>query len=191
AIDSCTPYPYNPTLAKQLLTEAGYPNGFNITLETTSGRYVYDKEVAQIAQAQLAEVGINVNIRINEYSAHFSRLREPVATYPQMAICGWGTSTGDPDYFITQCYYSKVMPPLSLNPYYKNDAVDALIEQGASETNITRRAEIYAQIQQLVWDDVPMIWLYTQPTVYAWIYNLHGVQIMPTGAINMRGAYID
>ena len=192
AIDSLTPYAYNPTLARQLLAAAGYPNGLNVTIETTSGTYVYDKEVTEIVQSQLAAVGITAKIVINDYGAHYTtRLRNANPIPPvQLAIIGWGVSTGDPDYFLKSLFYGPLQHGGSYNQDYKNSTVDALTDLAAKETNLATRAQQYAQIQTMIWQDVPAIFLYTQPEIFVWNSNVHGVEIMPTGALNLRNAYI-
>jgi len=64
--DTIKPYPYDPARAKQLLAEAGYPNGFKIPLITRQGRYLKDKEVTQAVAGYLARIGIEVELRYVE-----------------------------------------------------------------------------------------------------------------------------
>jgi ABC-type transport system substrate-binding protein len=194
AINSLTPYSYNPTLANQLLAEAGYPNGIglNVTIETTSGSYVYDLQVAQVVQSQLQAIGIQSTIKVNDYTSHYTtRMRNANPQPPiQMAIVGWGTSTCDPDYFLKSLFYGPLQHGSSYNIDYNNATVNTLIDQAAKESNPTIRASEYTQIQTMIWQDAPGIWLYTIPEIFAWKNNVHGVQIMPTGAVNLKMAYL-
>ena len=64
--DTIKPYPYDPARAKQLLAEAGYPNGFKIPLITRQGRYLKDKEVTQAVAGYLARIGVEVELRYVE-----------------------------------------------------------------------------------------------------------------------------
>jgi glutathione transport system substrate-binding protein len=191
AIHNNTIYNYNPTLAKQLLAQGGYPNGLNITLETTNGAYPYDAEVAQIVQNQLKAIGVNLKIVYNTGAQQSARQSSNPETYPQMTQVCWGTSTGDPDYIITSFFYGDLMPPLSKNPGYSNTTVNNLIRQGQITVDPVQREVIYAKAQQMIWQDAPDIWLYVIPEVYAWTTNVHGVQVMPTGSIDLRLATID
>ena len=63
------PYPYDPAKAKQLLAEAGFPNGFEATLDAPNGRYLNDKAVAEAIVGQLNKVGLNITLNMPEYPA--------------------------------------------------------------------------------------------------------------------------
>jgi len=184
------PYPYDPEKAKTLLAEAGYSTGLKLVLQTTSGRYQFDKEVSEAVQAQLKKIGIDVEVKVMEYATHFLTLRSASPeNYPDLAIVGWGTSTGDFDYFARFVYYSKSWPPSGYNPYYKNEKVDELIEIGARETNLEQRLKIYVEAQKLIWDDVPFVYMYIDPTVFGTSSDLLGVSFRSTGATDARYAH--
>ncbi len=63
------PYPYDPAKAKQLLAEAGFPNGFEATLDAPNGRYLNDKAVAEAIVGQLNKVGLNITLNLPDYNA--------------------------------------------------------------------------------------------------------------------------
>src|SRR5690625_4388894 len=70
-------YEYNPEKAQKLLEEAGYgQEELQLTLETTSDRYPMDVQVAQAVSTQLADVGFDVSVQVNEYSTHLTRTAE-------------------------------------------------------------------------------------------------------------------
>lgn len=66
---SLKPYEYNPKKARELLAQAGYPNGFQIDFYTPTGRYVKDREISQAIVAQLAEAGIRAELKAPEWAA--------------------------------------------------------------------------------------------------------------------------
>ncbi|OLT11905.1 hypothetical protein BJF78_25620 [Pseudonocardia sp. CNS-139] len=67
-------YPHDPDRAKQLLAEAGYPDGFTVQFDATQGRYAKDRDAAQIVASQLAEIGITVNVNFMESGLYLSKL---------------------------------------------------------------------------------------------------------------------
>lgn len=69
------PYPYDPEKAKQLLKEAGYEKGLNLTLHACQGRYLKDKEYAQAVAAQLSKIGVNVQVKFYEWGNYLQHLR--------------------------------------------------------------------------------------------------------------------
>lgn len=86
-----SPYEYNPEKAKQLLKEAGYePSQLKMQLDTPNGRYPMDSQVAQAIQAQLARIGITLDVQVNEWGNHLSKMRKK--EMKDMYINGWGPS---------------------------------------------------------------------------------------------------
>lgn len=72
---SLKPYPYDPEKAKQLLKEAGYEKGLDLTLHSCQGRYLKDKEVAQAIAAQLGKIGVNVKVRFHEWGTYLKMIK--------------------------------------------------------------------------------------------------------------------
>lgn len=88
---------YDPNEAKRLLTEAGYPNGFDITLNSTQGRYIMDKELCLAVAQQLSKVGIRVNLVAQPPAVHFKELRQHKYEF---ALMGWNETTFDSARFL-------------------------------------------------------------------------------------------
>jgi peptide/nickel transport system substrate-binding protein len=145
--------------AKQLLAAAGYPNGFEITMDTPNGRYVNDVEVAQAIVGQLAEVGIKVKLNVREFVSYnkdvFSHKQAP------MYLLGWGNPVFDADYI----YYSLVRTKELLSNF-SNAAIDKLLDEGHSTTNPEKRKAAYKQAAKLINDEAPYLFLYKQNDAY-------------------------
>ena len=85
---SLKPYPYNPEKAKQLLTEAGYPDGFSTEFDTGSGRYLMDKQVAEAITGMLGKVGVKVKLNVLEWGQYVKKRRSH--TQAPLYLLGWG-----------------------------------------------------------------------------------------------------
>ena len=163
------PYAYDPARARELLAEAGFPDGFSMTLHHPTGRYPLDATVAQVLQDQLSEVGIDVTLETREWSSYLSFTAQP----PEQAeydayLLGWGTVTLDSDYGLYALLHSNQWNPNGNNRgFYRNDEVDSLLDTARVTTDQSVRAQLYAQAMEQIWADAPWIFLYNQGQVNA------------------------
>ncbi|MCS7240683.1 MAG: ABC transporter substrate-binding protein, partial [Candidatus Bipolaricaulota bacterium] len=120
-------YEYNPTLAKQLLAQAGYPNGFTVDFwvpESGSGMQ-QPIEMATAIQAYLAQVGITARIQTWEWGTYLDKVFQPDYTeVAEMHEMSWIMDNGDPDNFLYILFSSSQWPPAGFNEsFYKNERV--------------------------------------------------------------------
>ena len=152
-------YEYNPEKAKQLLAEAGYPDGVEIDFGSPAGRYVMDKEVAEAIVGQLAEVGIKANIKVQEWGVYVGKILDQ--TVEEAYLIGWGTSLFDADatlfsWFRTGQRFST----------YSDVAVDALLDKARAVVDADEREYLYHQALGIIMEDAPFILLYQQEDLY-------------------------
>lgn len=148
-------YEYNPQKAKELLAQAGYPNGFSATLDSVNW-YIRCDDVAQAIAAQLKEVGINITVNPVESTVY--RTSVPAKKQSAMYFLGWSsTNTLDADAAIYSVLHSS-----DNYSTYKNPKVDALLDEARSTTDTTKRAALYKEIQNIVIEDAPRIFLYQE-----------------------------
>jgi len=148
-------YPYDPVRAKRLLAEAGYPDGFDLTLDTPSGRYFEDKEIAQVVVGYLQKVGIRANLRTHEWSEYLTQwYRKNLLT---MGLFG----------FVSQYHqFDDVgfhFEPSRGGRYYSNPEITALFEEGRTTIDPAKRKAIYGRATDLLVDEAP--WLFGVTTV--------------------------
>lgn len=178
-----TPYEYNPEKAKQLLAEAGYPNGFKLVLMHPTGRYLQDKQVAEAIQAYLSAIGIEVELKTMDWPSFVKELFKPLneKIYDAVLI-GWGPGVADAYYTLYPQFHSTCQLPHGLGlAYYNNSYIDELLDKSTVELNPDVRKELYKEIIAYLWDDAPWIFLYTQCSLLAFSSNLKGVWIHPDG----------
>jgi peptide/nickel transport system substrate-binding protein len=155
------PFPYDPEKAKDLLAEAGYPDGFQVTLDTSSGRYVMDKETAEAVAGQLAEVGIDAQVEVLEWGVYVSKFLEYPKGVAPMYLIGWGAAFLDAD----QPLYDALHTGEILGRYSNAD-FDQLIEAARVEMDPDKRYELYQEAQQILKDDPPWLFLWQLKDIY-------------------------
>jgi len=188
------PYEYNPDKAKQLLSEAGYPNGFKVKMMSPTGRYLFDRQVAEAIQSYLAKVGVTVELFTPDWPTFVSELMSKNATSTSwdIVLIGWAGNYPDADGALYATLHSSQWPPGKFNwAFYKNAEVDRLLDQGRIEPNPEQRAKIYAEAIKIIWEDCPDIWLYVQRYVVASSTKIHGLRFYPNEMFDIRSAYSD
>jgi ABC-type transport system substrate-binding protein len=169
--------PYDPAKAKQLLANAGYGSGFDLEVLYPAGTYIKEKEVSQFVADQLKQVGIRARVTAGEASATRTGYRE--GKY-QMGMLSSIAVTGDADRYFQERLVQDVY-----KTGYKDEQVIGLIKQAASETDPAKRQALYEQVQDLVWQGPPVIYLYQIDWTYAAKKNVNGFNWMPNRIFNL------
>lgn len=173
-------YEHNPGKAKQLLDAAGYPpvNGvrFHITMKTSTDPNT--RLMVAVMQQQLREVGIALDIRSFEFATFFSDVQHGAF---QMYGLRWIGGNEDPDIF-EYAFHSSKFPPNGANrDYYSNPRVDALIDQARREIDPKLRKPLYAEIQQILAEELPYIDLWYLDNVLVHTNRVRGIKLNPAG----------
>lgn len=139
---------YDIDAAAMLLAEAGYPDGFSITLHCPNDRYVNDEAICTAAAGMLGQIGIDVNLISQPRSIHFAELQQGVQDFYML---GWGVPTYDSEYVFNFLYHTPDGNRGSWNfTGYSNTDVDANIVAMASEVDLDARNAII----QATWEAV-------------------------------------
>lgn len=173
--DGMEGFDYNPEKAKELLTEAGYPDGFDTTVIVERPERLL---AAQVIQSDLAQVGINLDIEQLESSAFYdtvNNLRQ--TTY----ILGWANSMSDPHHSLYAVFHSSNIGPTGNRMQYKNQKVDDLLNKAMVEKNHDKRMEQYKEVQELVVADVPWIPLFHKFNNIGINAEIKGMKMVPSG----------
>ncbi len=151
-------YPYNPERAKQLLTEAGYPNGFSFDfwyIPVSRPYFPNGKEIATAVASDLGKVGIRAHLLTEDWATYLKD-RSQTNKFP-LHMIGWIGDNGDPDDWLG-FFYAK-HDPNSAYYSWNNPTALALIAKARTLSTQAERAKLYAQVAQLAADevrDVPM-----------------------------------
>lgn len=184
-----TPYTYDPAKARELLAEAGFPDGFKTILYHPQGRYPQDARVAEAVRAQLREVGVEVELRTMEWGNYLDFVRKPAAENEvTMAMLGWGTVTGDADYGLYALMHSSQHPPAFNLGFYTNAEVDRLLETGRTVADEAARAQAYRIAGAHIWHDAPWLFLYSETQLTAVNTRVEGLEIHVTERVMAHNA---
>jgi len=157
---SVKPYDYNPEKAKKLLAEAGYPNGFDFTLNSPNGRYLNDKEMAEAVAGDLRKIGIRANVKTHEWGHYMNNMMYAHNAAPAYLL-GWGNTSFDADFTINPLMRTgKLLGNVSF------PKLDALIDQGISTMDPKKRKKIYSDAAKVIKEEVPWAWTYQQIDIY-------------------------
>jgi glutathione transport system substrate-binding protein len=187
-----TPYPYDLEKAKELLKEAGYENGFETSV--WGGNNSNAMKAMEFIQQQLAQVGIKVNVVPMESGTLSDKIwsvQDAKDAEVELYYGGWSSSTGDADWGIRPLLAGGSIPPKSYNvAYYQNKKVDELIKAGLQTADPEKRKAVYAEIQEIIWQDAPWAYLIVDDTMAGRKNYLEGVYLLPDGAMSAKEAVI-
>jgi len=154
--------PFDPDAARELLAEAGFPDGFSTSIWTNEGNAVRAR-ISELMQANLADIGIHLDIQIMEWSAY---LDDTAAGLHDMFLLGWSTMTGDSDYGIFPLFHSGEIGGAN-RTHYTNHEVDRLLEEARRSTNPAERDALYREVVEILVYDAPMLFLFHPDTPLA------------------------
>ncbi len=175
-------YDYNPEKVRQLLTEAGFPNGKGlpaISLATTE-QYL---ELAEYIQSQLSEFGIEIKIDVQKSSVLGENAANSKINFFRKS---WVADYADEENFLS-LFYSKNWSPKGFNyTHYSNPGFDRLYEKSLEELNDSVRTNYFREMDKLLIDDAPVVPLYYDEVVRLVQNNIVGLTLNPMNLLNLK-----
>jgi peptide/nickel transport system substrate-binding protein len=157
------PYPYDPAKAKALLTQAGYGSGLSLTLDSPTGRYTKDKEVAQAVAGYLEKVGIKMSVQVKEWATYMAD--EQNRRLSPLSLLGWGAGgLMDADLALTPFFTKISSRPYSVN--FTDPKAEEMIIAARTEMNSEKRASLYKEANRILHEQAAWLFLYNQADVY-------------------------
>src|SRR5262244_1099740 len=153
------PFPYDPKKAKELLAQAGYPNGVDITMHSA---FVEFRPVFEALTQMLTEVGIRTNARMWDPGPAWNKFLQADGKATNAMYGSWGNySVFDADAVLHPLFHTE--PGGWIGKWYTRvEGLDKLIDEARSTVDQPRRKRIYSQIQNMIREEAPAIFLFTQ-----------------------------
>ena len=161
------PPPYDPAKARQLLAEAGYPNGLRITLHGSNDRYVNDAKIIQAVGQMWTRIGVQTTVEAMPWSTYIGRASKQEFSAFQL---GWSTGTGEasnPLRALIATYNAQKGLGTVNRGRYSNPAVDSVIEQAVVTADNDAREKLLQQATRMAMDDVAIVPLHQQKNIWA------------------------
>jgi peptide/nickel transport system substrate-binding protein len=153
------PFPYDPKKARELLAQAGHPNGVDVTMHSA---FVEFRPVFEAITQMLTEVGIRVNARMWDPGPAWNKFLQSEGKATHGYYGSWGNySVFDADAVLHPLYHTE--PGGWIGKWYTRvEGLDKLIDEARSTLNQPQRKRTYSQIQKLIREEAPAIFLFTQ-----------------------------
>jgi peptide/nickel transport system substrate-binding protein len=181
--DQVITYPYDPSKAQALLQQAGVSLPLNVVFWVTeSGSGMQSPKIMGTAiQADLAAVGVNAQIQTFEWGAYLTKYGAGLGDQADMAELSWMFDSGDPAHMLPNNLYGPACSPKGFNGgCYQSSQVDQLMEDALKVTDRAQRGDKYRQIQKIVADDAPWIFVDNQIQNMAISTNVSGLKLHPS-----------
>jgi len=193
--DDVQRYDYNPEKAKELLAEAGYPDGFSCVFwipESGSGMQ-QPVPMGTAMQADLKAVGIDCKIETFEWGTYLDKVIVPPedAEFDLMEM-SWIGDNGDPDNHLFILLSGEQWPPHGYNMgFYKNDEVDALLREARTTLDQAKRTELYVKAQKLIAEDPPWMMIDHETQIVVMDKKIKDFKLHPTGPFRFENVWIE
>jgi peptide/nickel transport system substrate-binding protein len=179
--DDIEPYPYDLEKAKELLAEAGYPDGFEMELWAmpVPRPYMPDgMKVAEVIQSSFAEIGVKAEIKSVDWGTYLEQASKGEF---DAYMLGWTGDNGDPDNFIYTLLDKDSIGSNNYS-YYSNDELHDILIEAQTIPDQEQRNELYKKAQEIIHEDSPWAPLVHSTPLLAGKKNLKGLLPHPTGS---------
>jgi len=186
-------YDFDPATAKELLQKAGFPNGEGlgeIALWSMPVPRPYNPEglkVGEAMAADLADVGITAKVVTYEWGTYLKRQREQPEDMDLFQL-GWTGDNGDPDNFLAVLFDGLASP--AIRTQWHSERYHELMIQGRETIDQDKRAEIYQEAQQLLFDECPVIPIAHSTVKWPALNNVMNFKLHPTASVRMKNVWL-
>ena len=190
--DDVPGYVYDVELAKKELEAAGYPGGEGLPelkLWSMPVPRPYNPEGLKVGIAMIGDlkkIGITANVTSYDWGTYLKRQREQPDDMDMFQL-GWTGDNGDPDNFLAVLFDGMASP--AIRTQWKNKRYHELMLQGKTTIDQTKRAEIYKEAQQIMFDDVAVLPVAHSTVIWPMRNNIMNFKLHPTGSVRLKNVW--
>lgn len=184
-------YPYDPVKAKQLLAEAGYPNGFKtkMIIPVSGSGMMIPVQMNEYIQGNLRDVGIEIEIQSYEWVSYLGIWGQGLTS--EVTMNNQSIMSSEP-YVLNFLLNGNFTPPNGWNTgWYNNPAVNDMLDKALAVADRGERAKIYAEAEKLVVEDAPWIFVVNDLQPMAYSKKVKGYVTNPAYVINFNPIYVE
>jgi peptide/nickel transport system substrate-binding protein len=170
------PYTYDPEEAKQMLADAGYPDGLSVDIQWDTSRPTFG-DLAAAMKSDLAKIGVTLNVIPKEHAVY---LQDLLALNFQINLQAVGPVTNDATPDLSRLYKCSAK-----RTGFCSDELDATIAEGDAAVDPADRAAAFLKVQQLIWENTIGMYPMELAMPYAWSKTLEGFEPDPASAPNL------
>jgi peptide/nickel transport system substrate-binding protein len=190
--DDVPGYAYDVELAKKKLAEAGYPGGEGLPelkLWSMPVPRPYNPEGLKVGIAMIGDlkkIGITANVTSYDWGTYLKRQREQPDDMDMFQL-GWTGDNGDPDNFLAVLFDGLASP--AIRTQWKNERYHELMLQGKTTIDQAKRAEIYKEAQQVMFDDVAVLTVAHSTVIWPMNVKVQNFLLHPTGSVRLKNVW--
>jgi peptide/nickel transport system substrate-binding protein len=160
-------WPYDPAHARKLLSDAGYPEGFAVTLDCPNDRYINDEAICQAVTAMLARIGVKVTLNAQTRLRYFAQINNP-GYNTSFYMLGWTPNTYDAHNSLFNLAGTRNgVRGIFNSGGYSNPKIDALLDAILVETDTAKRQAEIIEASKILHDEAAFLPLHQQNVVWA------------------------
>ena len=180
-------YDLNIAKAKELLTEAGYPNGFNIDLWVSDDSARIDACV--IIQEQLREIGINTEIKVFQWATYIKMIENENEVKP-IFYMSWNTANGDCDKTMYPLFHSSQIKGSMNVTAFVNKDLDDTLDKARITMDPKVRKELYGKAQEILQEELPHYTILYPKLNLGMRKNIHNLIMKNNGYLDLTNVYV-
>lgn len=177
-------YDYNVEKAKEILSEAGYPDGFSTTLWCSDSQVMRD--IAVVVQEQLRLIGITAEIKTVEAGNYYAATGEG-----QQDMFILSKTSIDPDSMLRAMYHTDAFGPSGNRSFWADPEVDQKLDEASTTTDQDKSKQLYAEVQTIVAEQVPLIPIMIENLNAGMQSNVKGFELYPGKSHYIYGTYFE